>query len=233
MLALKVWADFACFTRPETKVERVSYEVMTPSAARGVLEAVLWKPQFSWQVREIWVLKPIKRMSILRNEVNSTASSRSAQRWASTGGSYYADADRAQRHALVLRDVAYVIKAEIVMKPYAVDPVRKYEEMFLRRVAKGQARHQPYLGNREFTAFFSLPDDTEEPIPHTDDLGRMLFDLEYTPDKKGKLTYRTHENRNGQIVSSVKRGTARPRFFNARLEHGVLHVPPELYGTPD
>lgn len=228
MLELKVWSDFACFTRPENKVERVSYEVMTPSAARGVLEAVFWKPQFSWQIREIWVLRPIKRMSILRNEVNSVAAAASAKKWAKSGGGYYADEDRAQRHALVLRDVAYLIRADIILKPFAVDPPAKYREMFLRRADKGQAHHQPYLGNREFTAFFSLPDGTEEPVPHSDDLGRMLFDLEFSPDKKGKLQYRVHQG-GEQITSELVRGSAKPRFFSARLEDGVLRVPPELY----
>lgn len=228
MLELKVWSDFACFTRPENKVERVSYEVMTPSAARGVLEAVFWKPQFSWQIREIWVLRPIKRMSILRNEVNSVAAAASAKKWAKSGGGYYADEDRAQRHALVLRDVAYLIRADIILKPFAADPPAKYREMFLRRADKGQAHHQPYLGNREFTAFFSLPDGTEEPVPHSDDLGRMLFDLEFSPDKKGKLQYRVHQG-GEQITSELVRGSAKPRFFSARLEDGVLRVPPELY----
>ena len=104
MLELKVWGDYACFTRPENKVERVSYDVMTPSAARGVLEGVFWKPEFEWRVREIHVLKPIRRFSILRNEVNDLISERSAKSWASSGGGYYADdsKNRAQRHALVL-----------------------------------------------------------------------------------------------------------------------------------
>lgn len=231
MLELKVWSDFACFTRPENKVERVSYEVMTPSAARGVLEAVFWKPQFSWQIREIWVLKPIKRLSILRNEVNDIASATSARNWQKNGGGYFADdaKNRAQRHALVLRDAAYIIKADIVLKPFAVDPVAKYREMFLRRAGKGQAHHQPYLGNREFSAFFSPPDGTEAPIPHSDDLGRMLFDLEFTPDRNGKLHYRSYQGQGERMTSELVRGSAKPRFFNARLEQGILRVPPELY----
>ena len=229
MLELKVWSDFACFTRPENKVERVSYEVMTPSAARGVLEAVLWKPQFSWQIREIWVLRPIKRLSILRNEVNSIAVAASTKKWERSGGGYYADEDRAQRHALVLRDVAYLIKADIVMKPFAVDPPAKYREIFLRRADKGQVHHQPYLGNREFSAFFSLPDGTETPIPHSDDLGRMLFDLEFTADQSGKLLYRSYGRQGEKLTSELVRGTAKPRFFDARLEQGILRVPPDLY----
>src|SRR4051812_13242771 len=97
-LDVRVWGEFACFTRPEFGTERVSYEVMTPSAARGVLEAIYWKPEFRWLIREIWALKPIRHISILRNEMNSTQSERSARSWERTGGGYYADEDRAQRH---------------------------------------------------------------------------------------------------------------------------------------
>src|SRR6266508_6850254 len=118
-LAVRVWGDLACFTRPEMKVERVSYPVMTPSAARGILEAVFWKPEFRWRVQEIWVLKPIRYTSILRNEVNSRQSERAARGWQADGGGYDAAADRAQRHTLGLRDVAYVIAAQIELKPHA------------------------------------------------------------------------------------------------------------------
>lgn len=207
-LEVKVWGDFACFTRPEMKVERVSYDVMTPSAARGVLEAIFWKPEFSWQVREIWVLKPIRHFSILRNEVNSKAVVSTARGWADDGGGYFAEDDRAQRHTLALRDVAYLIKADIALKPHATDDVAKYRDQFRRRVNRGQRHSVPYFGCREFAAHFGLPDGTEQPIDFTDDLGRMLFDLDYASDGSG-------------------RGT--PRFFSALLDSGVLNVPPELY----
>lgn len=226
MLTLKVWADFACFTRPENKVERVSYDVMTPSAARGVLEAIFWKPQIRWKVQQIQVLKPIKHYSILRNEVNNPASASSAKKWAQSGGGFYAEEDRSQRHALVLRDVAYIIQAEIELLPHATDPIQKYTEMFKRRVEKGQAHHQPYLGNREFTAFFSAPEGHEQPIDLTDDLGRMLFDVQFTPSSKGKVKFRHHDQNGSRITS----GTATPRFFQARLDQGVLHIPQDLYG---
>lgn len=232
MLTLKVWGDYACFTRPENKVERVSYDVMTPSAARGVLEAVFWKPEFEWRVREIHVLKPIRRFSLLRNEVNALASERAAKGWAANGGGYFAEEDRSQRHALILRDVAYLIRADIVLKPHASDPVQKYREMFTRRVGRGQAFHQPYLGTREFTAFFDLPDGDEQAIDLTDDLGRMLFDLRFTgaPGQKGgRLKYRTHSPEGGRWTS----GNATPAFFPARLQAGVLHVPRQLYGEED
>lgn len=207
-LEVKVWGEFACFTRPEMKAERVSYPLMTPSAARGLLEAIFWKPEFSWQVREIWVLNEIRHFSILRNEVNSKVVVSSARRWAHDGGGYFADEDRAQRHTLALRDVAYLIKADVVLASHATEDVAKYRDQFRRRVNRGQCHHRPYLGCREFAASFGPPDGAEQPVELTDDLGRMLFDLDYASDRSG-------------------RGT--PRFFPARLEAGVLRVPPELY----
>ena len=203
-LEILVWGDFACFTRPEMKVERVSYPVMTPSAARGVLEAVFWKPEMRWLVREIQVLAPIRYFSILRNEVNSRQSERSATAWQQSGGGYDASGDRAQRHTLALRSVKYIVRAEIEVKPHAdVDPA-KYRDQFRRRVASGRCFAMPYLGCREFTAKFAAPQGNEQPIDLTDDLGRMLLDLDYAQDGSG-------------------RGT--PRFFNARLERGVLRAP--------
>lgn len=224
MVEVKVWAEFACFTRPENKVERVSYDVMTPSAARGVLEGIFWKPEFHYQIREIWVLNPIRHFSLLRNEVNLTASARTAQNWAKSGGGYVADEDRAQRHALLLRDVAYIIRAEMHLAPHATDPLKKYTEIFERRVEKGQAHRMPYLGTREFSASFT-PRANEQPIELSDDLGRMLFDLTYTPKKGGTVKYRQHDSNGGTWTN----GEVKPRFFSARLEQGILKVPPELY----
>ena len=194
------------------KVERVSYEVITPSAARGVLEAIFWKPEFAWQVREIWVLNPIQHFSILRNEVNSKAVVSTARGWAEEGGGYFAEDDRAQRHTLALRDVAYLIKADIVLKPRATDDIAKYRDQFRRRVNRGQCHSVPYLGCREFAAYFGPPDGSEQPGDFSDDLGRMLFDLDYATD-------------------GSRRGT--PRFFSAWLEVGVLKVPSELYGKEE
>ena len=224
-LEVKVWGDLACFTRPEFGVERVSYEVMTPSAARGILEAIFWKPEFRWLVREIRVLKPIRHYSILRNEMNSTQSERAARSWENSGGGYYADEDRAQRHTLCLRDVAYVIKADIVLNSHTNDHPAKYRDQFRRRIKRGQCFNQPYLGTREFSAFFGPPDGDEQPIDLTDDLGIMLFDVDFIPDAKGKISYAGHSGSGREIV----KGNARPMFFPARLEQGVLRVPVELY----
>jgi CRISPR-associated protein Cas5d len=200
---VQVWGEFACFTRPEMKVERVSYPVMTPSAARGVLEAIFWKPEFDWRVEHIQVLKPIRYFSILRNEVNSRQSERAARGWAGKGGAFVAEDDRAQRHTLALCDVAYRITASITLRAHATDDIAKYRDQFRRRVEGGRCFATPYLGCREFTAGFGPPSG-QEPIALTEDLGLMLREIRYEPDGGG-------------------RGT--PRFFRAHLENGVLLVP--------
>lgn len=201
-LEVKVWGDYACFTRPEMKVERVSYTVMTPSAARGILEAILWKPEFSWRVREIAVLKPIRTFSILRNEVQRKASPRSDL-------PFYIEDDRTQRHTLGLRDVAYLIRADVVLRPGCRDDPAKYRDQFRRRVQRGECFHRPSLGCREFAADFGPPAPDDLPIsePEAIDLGLTLFDLKYCGEE----------------------GPHEPRFFHARLERGVLRVPQELY----
>ena len=203
-LEVKVSGDFACFTRPEMKVERVSYPVMTPSAARGVLEAIFWKPEFAWRVREIMILKPIHYLSILRNEVNNRASERSARDWSKNGGNFYASEDRSQRHTLALRDVAYLIRADVVPKSGQREDEAKYRDQFRRRVERGQCFAQPYLGCREFTGAFAPVDGTERPEPMSMDIGRMLLDLDF--------------NANGS-------GDATPRFFDATITNGVIVVP--------
>jgi CRISPR-associated protein Cas5d len=204
-LDVKVWGEWACFTRPEMKVERVSYPVMTPSAARGALESIFWKPEFVWQVREIRVLKEIRYFSILRNEVNSRASDRAARDWAKQGaGGYIASEDRSQRHTLALREVAYVIRADAVPRSGNPDDAAKYRDQFRRRVQRGQCFLQPYLGCREFSAAFGEPTAADQPIHRTEDLGPMLLDIAYEPGGGGR----------GQ-----------PLFFPARLENGVLRVP--------
>lgn len=202
---VRVWGDLACFTRPEMHVERVTYPVMTPSAARGVLESIFWKPEMRWVVEEIHVLEPIRYFSILRNEVNSRQSDRSARNWQRAGsGGYDVAEDRTQRHTLALRQVAYVIRAQIEVRPGVDERPAKFRDQFRRRVRQGQCWSMPYLGCREFAASFGEPIPGEMPQDLTDHLGLMLHDLEYDPDGSG-------------------RGT--PRFFDATIEHGVLRVP--------
>lgn len=207
-LEVKVWGEMACWTRPEAKVERVTYEVMTPSAARGILEAIYWKPEMRWQVRAIRVLRPIRHISLLRNEVKSIAVTSTAQQWAHQGGGYYADEDRTQRHTLALRDVAYIIVADAVPAPGVSEDPAKSRDQFRRRVMRGQCHSMPYLGCREFSASFELPSGSERPQDITAALGMMLFDLSYQADGTGR----------GQ-----------PRFFRARLDDGILTIPRHLY----
>ncbi len=204
-----VWGEYACFTRPEMKVERVSYEVMTPSAARGVLEAIFWKPEFQWQIREIRVFKPIRYFSMLRNEVNSRATVATARRHGEEG--YYAEEDRSQRHTLCLRDVAYSIRADVSVRPGVQEDSAKYRDQFQRRVKRGQCYTVPYLGCREFSAHFGpeFPESLNaQPQSITTKLGRILFDLDYLQDGSGR----------GQ-----------PRFFAAELQQGVMRIPETLY----
>jgi CRISPR-associated protein Cas5d len=214
-LGVCVWGNLACFTRPEMKVERVSYEVMTPSAARGILEAIFWKPEFHWQIRAIHVLKPIRFFSILRNEVNNRATYSAGQRHLRGEEGYYAEDDRSQRHTLCLRDVAYAISADIVVRSGMPEDEAKYRDQFQRRVKRGQCHTMPYLGCREYSAHFGPAIPTQENASLQDisvDLGRMLFDLDYASDGSGR----------GQ-----------PRFFHAQLQHGILHVPETLYGQEE
>lgn len=201
---LKAWGPWACFTRPEMKVERVSYPAPTASAARGILEAVFWKPQFTWEVREVWVLNPVRYASILRNEVKSKASLRTVQGWAKDGGgSYVINDDRTQRHTLALREVAYLIRAQVQVKPHCDDDPAKFRDQFRRRASKGQCFTRPYLGCREFAADFALPDGSERPIDDSSELGLMLWDLDY----------------------DVQGSRKQPLFFQAKLERGVLRYP--------
>ncbi len=204
-LAVKVWSDYALFTQPEMKVERVSYPVMTPSAARGLLDAIFWKPEFEWRIQEIQVLKPIRFFSIVRNEVTKVATDS-----LTAIGGFYADApdNRTQRHALVLRDVAYVIVADIHPRSRATENVAKYRAMFRRRVQRGQCFQRPYMGCREFAAHFGRTRSEDRPIPMDLDIGTMLFDMRYA-----------------QTTQDV----TVPIFFQAEVRHGVLQVPASLY----
>lgn len=230
-LEVLVWADMACFTRPENKVERVSYPVMTPSAARGVLEAIFWKPEFAWQVREIVVLKPVRFFGMLRNEVELKAS-------AGRPNGFYASDARQQRQTLALADVAYVIRADIAPRPHVADEdPAKWRDQFRRRVERGQCFHRPYLGCREFAAHFAKPDGSETPVTQTSDLGLMLFDIAFRPDSNARrLTFARHGGRSDDGTTRERQnvgGVASPIFFEARLDGGVLRVRPELYAMTE
>jgi len=223
---LEVSGDYACFTRPEMKVERVSYDIITPSAARAIFTAIFWKPAIRWHVRRIEVLKPIRWISVRRNEVGSVASERS-------DGILIEDV-RQQRAGLFLRDVAYRLHAELefippTQRPKVLNPVPdglvapeeradwvkdenpgKYHAMFERRALKGQCFNQPYLGCREFSCAFRFVPESEissEQVKHpsiseTNELGFMLYDLDFTNAEDPK-----------------------PAFFRAKMINGIIEVP--------
>lgn len=205
---MEVWGEYACFSRPELKVERVSYDVMTPSAARGILEAILWHPGMKWQVDKIYVLSPIRFTNIRRNECKSKISGSKARSvW--NGGkselSLYTGEDIQQRAATVLQDVHYVIEAHFEMTPKAAegDNPGKFQEMMRRRLDKGQCFHQPCFGTREFPARFRRwPSKTVPTIQESRELGLILYDMDYSDQTD-----------------------IRPMFFRAKLEKGVLTVP--------
>lgn len=197
-IKIRVSGDYALFTRPEMKVERVSYDVITPSAARGIIEAVYWKPAIRWRIDKIHVLKEIEFTNIRRNEVSEKASERKPY--------LVAPEIRQQRAALVLKNVEYIIEAHFEMtdKAGAEDTVEKHYNIILRRLRKGQQFHAPCLGTREFGAKVELIEDSAE-IPQSPlgdmELGWMLHDLDFTDSEDIK-----------------------PRFFRASLKKGVLDL---------
>ncbi len=212
LVSLRVWGPRALFSRPEMSVERVSYDVITPSAARGILEAIHWKPQMVWRIERLRVLNAIRFESVRRNEVGSKIPAgkvASAMRAGSTEGlALHVDDDRQQRAATLLKDVAYVIEAriELTVKGRAdpTESVQKHLEMARRRMARGQYFHHPYLGTREFACDFALMDG-DPPAPHDSlkgerDLGWMALDLDYAAGME-------------------------PKFFRARMVDGVIDVP--------
>ena len=216
-LRVKVWGDFALFTRPEFKVERVSYDVITPSAARGILEAIHWKPAIRWVVDRIRVLRPIRFDTLCRNEVGAKVSYQTARASIQSGEApnpLWIDEQRQQRASTLLRDVAYVIEAHFVMTEHAGadDTPGKHADMAQRRLARGQCVQQPALGCREFPAYFApaepadLRDPADESLWGERDLGWMLHDIDFV---------------NGMT----------PRFFRAVMRNGVVEVPPFAPGT--
>ncbi len=210
-IKLEVWGDYALFTRPEMKAERVSYDVMTPSAARGLIEAIYWHPGLRWRIDRIHICAPILFTNLRRNEVKSTVSARSARTVMERGqGELYlcTSEDIQQRAALLLRDVRYVIEAHFEMTEKAMpgDNSGKFQDIIKRRAQKGQFYHQPCFGCREFPAQFRLcervPPCPEE-LKGERDLGWMLYDMDYTDPQN--IT---------------------PLFFRGVLQDGVLEVPP-------
>lgn len=206
---VEVWGDYACFSRPELKVERVSYDVMTPSAARGLIEAIYWHPGMRWIIDRIYVRKPIRFTNIRRNEVKDVISARKAKSLMEHGGEMYLATSECiqQRASMILRDVHYVIEAhfEMTKNANATDNPGKFQEIMRRRLEKGQFYHQPCFGVREFPANFKpclqIPNCPEELLGEKD-LGWMLLDIDY--QDKENIT---------------------PKFFRAVMNDGVIEVP--------
>ncbi len=209
-IQLRIWGDYACFTRPEMKVERVSYDVITPSAARGILEAIYWKPQIRWVVERIHVLNPVRFSNIRRNEVGCkipTKGAAGAQAAMKTGKGalgIFVEEERQQRATTLLRDVDYLITACFELLD-DTDPPAKHYEMFKRRATRGQCFHRAYLGCREFDCQFAWHEGPP-PAGHYDndgerDLGYILHDIDFANDMT-------------------------PHFFRAVMRNGVIDVPP-------
>lgn len=204
-MLIEVWGDYACFIRPEMKTERVSYDIITPSAARGLVEAIYWHPGMKYHIDRIYLLNPVRFTNIRRNEVKSTLLSSAALSAAKGGAApvLYTSADIQQRAALVLQDVHYVIECHFTMTDKAApgDNPGKFQDILRRRLNKGQCYHQPCFGCREFPANFREW-HAGEPIPAlpvTQDLGFMLYDLDYADPEN-----------------------IQPQFFRAKLVDGVL-----------
>jgi len=202
---LKVWGEYACFTRPEMKVERVSYDVMTPSAARAILETIYWKPAIRWVIDRIHVLAPIRFMNIRRNEVASKIPLKnitSAMKNPLSPLVLFIEEDRQQRAAMILKDVCYGIEAHFEYTSKEDNLDGKHLDIFNRRARDGQCFTQPYLGCREFSAGFELVDDfPASPLKGKQDFGWMLHDIDFDNDMEA-------------------------RFFRAEMIDGIIDVPP-------
>ncbi|OQY32619.1 MAG: type I-C CRISPR-associated protein Cas5 [Spirochaetaceae bacterium 4572_59] len=204
IVRVKVAGDFACFTRPDLKVERMTYPCMTPSAARGILDSILWKPEFQWWIHRVIILKPIKFISLIRNEINSKQNKIPivVDEVKSNGKPKY----RSQRSSIILKDVEYIIEASVYQQEFdKKNPPKKYAEMFKRRVRKGQCWRRPFLGTREFSAEFSEVHGDEKPLTGVVPVGSMLFDIFYN-----------------------EKGTPEPLFFyDVAIQNGILKCPVE------
>ena len=203
---MEVWGLTACFTRPEMKTERVSYDVPTPSAARGMIESIYYHPGLKWTIDRIWVMKPIQFMNLRRNEVSSKISASNVMQEANGGkqSCIVTTQDIQQRATMMLKDVRYVIEAHFDMtdKANASDNPGKFQDIVKRRLRKGACYAAPYLGTRECTAHFRLWEgEAIEGIDETRDLGYMLYDMDYSDPEH-----------------------IQPMFFRAKMEHGCIDL---------
>lgn len=227
MQAIKFWGDYGLFTRPEFKAEPHTYPVLTPSAAKGMLEAIFWKPEFQYVVRRITVLHPIQTLSMQRNMGQKKQSPQTAKKWMNEGGvgRYFIDQDRAQRNHVLLRNPTFVVKFNLDLASHATDPPDKYIAQLKRRVDRGQCYKQPFFGCREYPAFFQWATEEDQPnleqypeLQGERDLGMMPKALHYIPDLQGSISWRDAQTR--QFV----KGRVVPELFHARLVDGEMEV---------
>lgn len=222
---IRVGGDFACFTDPNLKVERVSYPTMTPAAARGILEAIFWKPAFRWEIRSITVLKPIKTLSVMRNEIEDRQATKPI----------LIEEKRQQRVSLILKDVEYVIAAEMALV-WKSERIEKYWDQFERKLERGACHHMPCLGTREFSAWFEPATGLEKPTIVIDKqyLGVMFFDTAYVKsESRADMRFLRHQPANtgkeDRIPPEVQKGYPHYLFFPASIENNQIIVPDERY----
>lgn len=222
-MRVKFWGELGLFTRPEYKAEPHSYPVLTPTAAKGMLEAIFWKPEFRYVVHRITVLNPIRVMSMQRNMGQKKQSFKVAKGWMRDDGvgRYFIDRDRAQRHHVILKNLAYLVDFNIDLEPHATEPPEKYLAQVKRRIDRGQCYKQPYFGCREYPAFFCWA--TGDEVPHEEllgelELGPMPKALHFVRDAKGSISWRDPATRR------FVKGRVVPELFQARLNNGVMEV---------
>lgn len=224
---VKVGGEYACFTDPNLKVERVSYPAMTPAAARGILEAIFWKPAFRWEIRSITVLKPIKTLSVMRNEIKARQSEKPI----------VVEEKRQRRVSLILKDVEYVIEAEIALL-WKNKTINEYVDQFERKLERGACHHMPCLGTREFAAWFEPTtrqaaenEIRKHPIDHQY-IGVMYFDAAYVKSElRADMRFLRHKHSDGaeRTAPEVRKGYPHYLFFPASIEKNRIAIPPEKY----
>ena len=215
MISFRVSGDYACFSRPEFKVERVSYPILTPSAARGIAEAIFWRPEFRYEIRRIGVVKKGGTTVIVRNEISDRQGKTPL----------IVEDQRQQRSSLVLKDVDYIVEGVIVLRPHTTDPAAKYLSQFERRIERGQHFHSPYLGTREFAARVTETGSAAPDESFGLDVGNLLLDIAFIPDAlRDEMSFRVPGRE--QPVA----GFAQAVFIDdARVQNGWLTVPSEKY----
>lgn len=222
---VKVGGDYACFTNPNLKVERVSYPVMTPAAARGILEAIFWKPAFRWEIRSITVLKPIKTLSVMRNEIEDRQAMKPI----------LIEEKRQQRVSLILKDVEYLIAADMALV-WKDERIEKYWDQFQRKVDRGACHHMPCLGTREFSAWFEPATGHEKPAVVIDQqyLGVMFFDTAYVKsESRADMRFLRHKpahaENEARTPPEIQKGYPHYLFFPASIENNQIIIPAEKY----